>query len=53
MQRNAFACVSNARPFVDLSTVKIISVTNIIIPQKSGMVIRLRFLKTKMVALKS
>ena len=37
MQRNAFACVSNARPSVDLSTAKIISGTNIpvIIPQKS------------------
>ena len=41
MQWNAFACVSNARPSVDLSTAKIISGTNIIIPQKSGMVIRL------------
>ena len=46
MQRNAFACVSNARPFVDLSTAKIISGTNIIIPHKSGTVIRLWFLKT-------
>ena len=53
MQRNVFACVSNARPSVDLSTAKIISGTNIIIRQKSGMVIRLWFLKTKRVALKS
>ena len=39
MQQNTFACVSNARLFVDLSTAKIISGTNIItgIPQNSGM----------------
>ena len=36
-----------------MPTAKIISGTNIIIPQKSGMVIRLWFLKTKIVALKS
>ena len=53
MQQNSFACVSNARPSVDLSTAKTISGTNIIIPQKSGMVIRLWCLKTKIVALKS